>query len=98
MATSVVWFFQIVLSGWAEPGAGSGFDWALVAERAVDWLPIGWRFLSLGIVPLYLWTPERQEAPSQVAVAAAVVTLSLAVGLGLIALTHDVRVPTLWTS
>ena len=93
MATSVIWFVHIVLAGWAEPGASSGFDWLLVADRTVDWLPAGWRFLSLGIVPLYWWMPERKEPPSQVTVAAAVVTLTLAVGLAVSALTLDVPVP-----
>ena len=98
MATSVVWILHIVLAGWAEPSASSGFDWALVVERTLDWLPAGWRFLSLGIVPLYWWSPERQESPSQATVAAAVVTLTLAAGLGLTALSLDVPVPRVWTS
>ncbi len=78
MATSVAWIFRAGLAGWTRLTGGGAVDWVLTMSPIAEWLSAGWHFVPLCVVPVYLWASARQQPPSQSAVVAAVVTLTLA--------------------
>lgn len=96
LVVSGVWFFRVGLMLWLLVNRGpAGFDPKTFTGPFLNFLSFADYLLPLAVLELYLRTKERAGAPGRFAMAATLVVLTLAMGVGIFGATMGMWLPRL---
>jgi len=95
MVVNGVWFFRIGLMLWFLATGGAGIDTETFTGPFLDFLSFADYLLPLAILEIYLRTKDRAGAGGKFAMAAALLVLTVAMGVGIFAATIGMWLPNL---
>lgn len=94
LAVSGVWFFRVGLMLWLVVNKGPvGFDMKSFTGPFLSVLGFAQYLLPLAVLELYLYTRERAQAPGRLVMAASLIVLTLAMGVGIFGATMGMWLP-----
>jgi len=95
MVVNGVWFFRIGLMLWFMTTGGAGIDSETFTGPALDFLSFADYLIPLAILEIYLRTKDRAGPGGKFAMAAALLVLTVAMGVGIFAATMGMWLPAL---
>ena len=93
MVASGVWFFRIGLSGWVMVTGGAGIDFETFTGPFVYFWGFGQYLLPLAVLELYFRALDRASASGRITMAAGLVVLTVAMGVGIFAASVGMWLP-----
>lgn len=95
MVASAVWFYRVGLMGWVFVTGGIGVDFDTFTGPFIAFWGFAQYLLPLAVLELYFRAQDSADASGRIAMAASLVVLTVAMGIGIFAATAGMWLPRL---